>query len=162
MSSYIHTHEFNKALNNQRSEIQDAIEYLKSLLPVQDQEEQDQEDQEDQDQNNCFIKKAIETFEAANNILSECYLSSGYRYDDDDPRNIMDQHDDGWFERERARNGTSIQDEMRSEISKKVAMEHSSKMMKECFEKVPSFGEWYHERMEQIFESFRFEEDDMF
>lgn len=57
-------------------------------------------------------------------IISRGYLDSGYQYDDNDPRNQSDQHGDTYWDNEKARTGTSREEEIESEIRDAVAKRH--------------------------------------
>lgn len=143
MSNWKETQEVNGNLNAQRAEIADMISFLKK-----------QEDQNDD------IVHALEVLQAADNVLSDSYLSSGYQYDDADPRNLMDVFGDSWESRTAARNGTSVEDEMRSEIQTKVAMQYLATTKDKLFRELAGFSEWYQERQDILFESWHDERDD--
>lgn len=146
MSNWKETQEVNGNLNARRREIADAVEFLKKQIVDED--------------NQDLITRALDVFQAADNVLSDSYLSSGYQYDDADPRNQMDVFGDSWETRTAARNGTSAEDEMRSEIQRKVAMQHFAMMQDELFKNLDGFSEWYHNRQDELSESWTDERDD--
>lgn len=74
-------------------------------------------------------------------VLSQGYLDSGYRYDDHDPRNLMDMYDDNYEYRSRARNGTTAREEMIAEITRQVAANDFEDTMNTVFATVPGLSE---------------------
>ena len=139
MSRWADVQEVNGSLNIQRREIADTIQFLKGLDVDQD--------------NETTIAYAMVVCQAMDQILSESYLDSGYAYDDQDPRNIMDTMDDNWFERESARNGTNAEAEMRSEIHRLVVDNQWGRLEQEL-NKLQGYSEWYHNRQEMLFEMY--------
>jgi hypothetical protein len=146
MSNWRETQETNERLNIQRAGIADILSFLKKQVLNED--------------NQDLITRAIGVCEAADKVLGECYLSSGYRYDDADPRNQMDVFGDSWDERTEARNGTNAEDEMRSEIAREIAIKHYEGIKNELFGSLDGFNEWYQNRQDELSESWRDERDD--
>jgi len=146
MSNWKHTQEVNGNLNAQRREISDIVEFVKKQVINEDNHE--------------FIAAVLEAFEAMDKILCEAYLDSGYQYDDNDPRNLMDLHDDNWESRMAARNGTSAEDEMRSEIHREVVKKHYASLSDRLFRELDGFAQWYEERRDILSESWTDERDD--
>ena len=137
MSKWAEVQEVNGRLNIERREIADIIGYLKGLVV--------------DDDNETTIAYALGVCQAMDQILTESYLDSGYAYDHQDPRNIMDTMDDNWFEREAARNGTNAEAEMRSEIQRAVVANQWGRLEQEL-DKLQGYSEWYRDRQEMLFE----------
>ena len=137
MSKWAEVQEVNGCLNIKRREITDTIQFLNSLVV--------------DDDNNTTIAYALGVCRAMDQILSESYLDSGYAYDDQDPRNIMDTMDDNWFEREDARNGTNAEAEMRMEIQRAVVANQWGRL-EQHLNKLPGYSEWYCDRQAILFE----------
>lgn len=146
MSEWRYTQEVNAGLNAQRAQIADILGFLKEQILDED--------------NQDIITRAISVCEAANKVLCECYLSSGYRYDDADPRNLMDLYGDSWDERTEARNGTNAEDEMRAEIAREIALKHYEQIKNDLFVHLNGFNEWYQNRQDELSESWMDERDD--
>lgn len=146
MSEWRETQEINERLNIQRAGIADILGFLKEQVLNEENEE--------------LIVRAIGVCQAADKVLGECYLSSGYRYDDEDPRNQMDVFGDSWDERTEARNGTNAEDEMRSEIAREIALKHYEGIKNDLFVHLSGFNEWYQNRQDELSESWTDERDD--
>lgn len=146
MSEWRYTQEFNAGLNARRAGIADILGFLKEQILDED--------------NQDLISRAIGVCEAANKVLCECYLSSGYRYDDADPRNLMDLYGDSWDERTEARSGSNAEHEMRSEIAREIALKHYEGIKNDLFTHLSGFSEWYHDRQDELSESWQDWRDD--
>lgn len=107
---------------------------------------------------NHLLTHATQMCDAMLKINRESYLDSGYQYDDQDPRNIMDLFDDNWESRSTARCGSSMEDEMRSQIATAVTKNHFYTMLAKL-RMVPGFGEFWQEYIEQCNEEAEFEFD---
>lgn len=129
MSNWREVQEVNSVINTNRSEIRSLVEFLKQ-----------QKLNEDNDQE--FIEYAISTCEAMGNILGDSYLDSGYSYDSADPRNLMDMYDDNFEHRKSARNGTSKEAEMRSEIQRQVVSNNYNDLDAQLQEKLEEYQAW--------------------
>jgi hypothetical protein len=74
-------------------------------------------------------QQALKDIKTLDEIISKGYLDSGYQYDDDDPRNKLDQMDDKYFDREKARTGSSKEEEIEAEIRHTIARRHLDEHM---------------------------------
>jgi len=69
---------------------------------------------------------ALKDIKTMDEIIAKGYLSSGYQYDDNDPRNQMDIHGDRMQDpsTERARTGSTKEDEIEAEIRHAITRRH--------------------------------------
>jgi len=109
MSDWRTVQEVNGGINHQLRYMRTVAEYLKSYQADDDEELAD------------VINDLLSRIQQQQEVLKMGYLDSGYRYDDHDPRNLMDLYDDNYEHRNSARNGSSARDEMIAEIARQVA-----------------------------------------
>jgi hypothetical protein len=104
----------NGRVNRQRRMLKHEAEYMKAVLTSPQADEQAKQ----------YATEAVKIIKEMDAVVSKGYLDSGYQYDDNDPRNKMDQMDDKYFDREKARTGSSKEDEVEAEIRQAIAQRH--------------------------------------
>lgn len=109
---YYFVQQNNEYINKSRRVMRFYNEYLEKVLESPYASQEDKE----------FATKSIKYFESMDKALARGYLDSGYKYDDDDPRNKLDQMDDSWFERERAREGSDEEEMLESQIRQQIVV----------------------------------------
>jgi hypothetical protein len=122
-SNWSETQRVNGILNAERKELSYFIQYLEYALKSPFATEEDRD----------LATEGIKTYKEIDAALSKGYLDSGYQYDDLDPRNQMDLYDDNWYDRQAARTGSTIEDEIDSEIRRNVVKRHKEKLHNELY-----------------------------
>ena len=115
-SDWATTQEHNGNINSQRRMLRAEGQYIKAAGESKFADEEVK----------GVAKKALEDIAALDSIITKGYLSSGYQYDDDDPRNQMDQHGDRYWDDDiaKARTGSSREEEIEAEIRGEIAKRH--------------------------------------
>lgn len=125
MSDWATVQETNGQLNNERRKIKFRMEYIRNAkqacLSLSD------DTTEIQAACDCFLA----AFQAEYDALGGAYLSSGFQYDDDDPRNIMAERFDVEFS-DAAKTGSNRRDEIESEIRRNVIAKYNARTIEEA------------------------------
>lgn len=129
MSDWRTVQEVNGGINNQLRYMRTVAEYLKSYQADDDEELAD------------VINDLLSRIQQQQEVLKMGYLDSGYRYDDHDPRNLMDLYDDNYEHRNSARNGSSARDEMIAEIARQVAEKDFETSLSTAMSAVPGLSQ---------------------
>ena len=160
MSNWKLVQEVNGNLNLQNRSIRAIKSFIEQYKIDDSDEDMDFEDGVECDPDNIrdLLAHATQVCDAMLKINAESYLSSGYQYDDQDPRNIMDLHDDNWWHRSAARTGSSVEDEMRSQITNAVVKNNYHALHADLL-RVPGFREFWQDHTEHCIAEAEFEFD---
>jgi hypothetical protein len=116
--------ENNERVNAERRKLKETAGFLNQIL-ASSQVTLDESE---------IAQNTLKSIEVLDESFTKAYLDSGYAYDSGSTRAMRDWAFDTWQENERAREGSTLQEGIESEIRQEITLRHAQEQMSVAFE----------------------------